>query len=68
VQEILVGKNPAANIEIKPNDTISVSEANIGPRVTTVIKTRTTGRSTALVCVPGGLMVQVEQPSVRALI
>ena len=28
VQEILVGKNPAANIEIKPNDTISVSEAN----------------------------------------
>jgi polysaccharide export outer membrane protein len=28
VQEILVGKNPAANIEIKPNDTISVSEAS----------------------------------------
>jgi polysaccharide export outer membrane protein len=28
VQEILDGKNPAANIEIKPNDTISVSEAN----------------------------------------
>ena len=28
VQEILEGKNPAANIEIKPNDTISVSEAN----------------------------------------
>ena len=27
VQEILEGKNPAANIEIKPNDTISVSEA-----------------------------------------
>ena len=28
VQEILEGKNPAANIEIKPNDMISVSEAN----------------------------------------
>jgi polysaccharide biosynthesis/export protein len=28
VQEILEGGNPAANIEIKPNDTISVSEAN----------------------------------------
>jgi polysaccharide biosynthesis/export protein len=28
VQEILEGKNPAANIEIRPNDTISVSEAN----------------------------------------
>jgi polysaccharide export outer membrane protein len=28
VQEILEGKNPAANIEIKPNDTISVSGAN----------------------------------------
>jgi len=28
VQEILAGKNPAANIEIKPNDVISVSEAN----------------------------------------
>ena len=28
VAEILEGKNPAANIEIKPNDTISVSEAN----------------------------------------
>ena len=28
VQEILEGKNPAVNIEIKPNDTISVSEAN----------------------------------------
>ncbi|MGC2323629.1 MAG: polysaccharide biosynthesis/export family protein [Terriglobales bacterium] len=28
VQEILGGKNPAANIEIKPNDVISVSEAN----------------------------------------
>ncbi len=28
VQEILEGKNPAANIQIKPNDTISVSEAN----------------------------------------
>jgi len=28
VQEILEGKNPAANVEIKPNDTISVSEAN----------------------------------------
>jgi polysaccharide export outer membrane protein len=28
VQELLEGKNPAANIEIKPNDTISVSEAN----------------------------------------
>ena len=28
VQEILEGKNPAANIEIKPNDTISVSEAD----------------------------------------
>ena len=28
VQEILEGKNPAANIEIKPNDTISVSEAS----------------------------------------
>lgn len=28
VQEILEGKNSAANIEIKPNDTISVSEAN----------------------------------------
>src|ERR1035441_3492035 len=28
VQEILEGKNPAANIEIKPHDTISVSEAN----------------------------------------
>jgi polysaccharide export outer membrane protein len=28
VQEIVEGKNPAANIEIKPNDTISVSEAN----------------------------------------
>jgi polysaccharide export outer membrane protein len=28
MQEILDGKNPAANIEIKPNDTISVSEAN----------------------------------------
>jgi polysaccharide biosynthesis/export protein len=28
VQEIREGKNPAANIEIKPNDTISVSEAN----------------------------------------
>ena len=28
VQEILVGKNPAVNIEIKPNDTISVSEAS----------------------------------------
>ena len=27
VQEILGGKNPAVNIEIKPNDTISVSEA-----------------------------------------
>ncbi len=27
VQEILEGKNPAINIEIKPNDTISVSEA-----------------------------------------
>jgi polysaccharide biosynthesis/export protein len=27
VQEILAGKNPAANIEIKPNDVISVSEA-----------------------------------------
>jgi polysaccharide export outer membrane protein len=27
VQEILEGKNPAVNIEIKPNDTISVSEA-----------------------------------------
>ena len=26
--EILEGKNPAANIEIKPNDVISVSEAN----------------------------------------
>jgi hypothetical protein len=52
-----------------PAKTISLlREANIGHRVTTVIKTRTTGRSTALVCVPGGLMVQVEQPSVRALI
>jgi len=28
VQEILQGKNPTANIEIKPNDTISISEAN----------------------------------------
>lgn len=28
VQEILAGKNPAANIEIKPNDVISVSEAS----------------------------------------
>jgi polysaccharide export outer membrane protein len=28
VQEILDGKNPATNIEIKPNDTISVSEAS----------------------------------------
>ena len=28
VQEILAGKNPAANIEIKPNDVISVSEAD----------------------------------------
>ena len=28
VQEIRDGKNPAANIEIKPNDTISVTEAN----------------------------------------
>ncbi len=28
VQNLLDGKNPAANIEIKPNDTISVSEAN----------------------------------------
>ena len=28
VAEILEGKNPAANIEIKPNDTVSVSEAN----------------------------------------
>ncbi len=28
VQEILDGKNPAANIEIKPNDMISVSEGN----------------------------------------
>lgn len=28
VQEILEGKNPAANIVIKPNDTISISEAN----------------------------------------
>jgi len=28
VQEILAGKNPAANIEIKPNDIISVSEAS----------------------------------------
>jgi polysaccharide export outer membrane protein len=28
VQEILVGKNPAANIEIKPFDIISVSEAS----------------------------------------
>lgn len=28
VQEILGGKNPAANIEIKPNDVISVSEAS----------------------------------------
>jgi polysaccharide export outer membrane protein len=28
VQEILEGKNPAANIEIKPNDVVSVSEAN----------------------------------------
>jgi len=27
VQEVLAGKNPAANIEIKPNDVISVSEA-----------------------------------------
>jgi polysaccharide export outer membrane protein len=28
VQEILEGKNPAVNIEIKPNDVISVSEAS----------------------------------------
>jgi protein involved in polysaccharide export with SLBB domain len=28
VQEILEGKNPVANIEIKPNDIISVSEAS----------------------------------------
>ena len=28
VQEILAGKNPAENIEIKPNDVISVSEAD----------------------------------------
>jgi polysaccharide export outer membrane protein len=28
VQEILEGKNPAANIEIKPNDVISVSESS----------------------------------------
>jgi polysaccharide biosynthesis/export protein len=28
VQEILDGRNPAANIEIKPNDVISVSEAS----------------------------------------
>jgi polysaccharide export outer membrane protein len=28
VQEILDGKNPTANIEIRPNDTISVSEAS----------------------------------------
>lgn len=28
VQEILEGKNPAANIEIRPNDIISVSEAS----------------------------------------
>jgi len=28
VQEILAGQNPAANIEIKPNDVISVSEAD----------------------------------------
>jgi len=28
VQDILDGNNPAANIEMKPNDTISVSEAN----------------------------------------
>ncbi|MGA8313317.1 MAG: hypothetical protein WB755_25055, partial [Terriglobales bacterium] len=28
VQEILEGKNPAANIEIKPNDIISVSEGS----------------------------------------
>ena len=28
VQEILEGKNPAANIEIKPNDIIIVSEAS----------------------------------------
>ena len=28
VQEILEGKNPAANIEIKPHDTISVSDAS----------------------------------------
>jgi polysaccharide biosynthesis/export protein len=28
VQEILEGKNPAANIEIKPNDVISVSEGS----------------------------------------
>jgi polysaccharide export outer membrane protein len=28
VQELLEGKNPAANIEIKPNDVISVSEAD----------------------------------------
>jgi polysaccharide export outer membrane protein len=28
VQEILEGKNPAANIEIKPNDIISVSESS----------------------------------------
>ena len=27
VQEVLLGKNPAANIEIKPNDVISVSAA-----------------------------------------
>ena len=28
VQAIIKGKNPAANIEIKPNDVVSVSEAN----------------------------------------
>ncbi len=28
MEEILEGKNPAVNIEIKPNDVISVSEAN----------------------------------------
>ena len=52
--EIITGPAPITT----PAKTINLPrEANIGHRVTTAIETSTTGRSTALVCVPVGLII-----------
>jgi hypothetical protein len=63
--EIMTGPTPITT----PARTINLPrEANIGHRVTIAIETRTTSRNAVMVCVPGGLIFQPEQPSVSVLI